>query len=469
MGEYAIRKSSPICVASLMPDYYPLIARAVSKLENGTPTARQVVFRRARTILMDQLRLRQPPASNSEIMYERAALEDAIRKVESASATLRMPNPGTGHAPHPNVANGLSPFRVLEQPAMAKSAPRRAGTYSERQSPTIESTTGHNLERFHRRKKHAHGLQAFFERARMFLIDQLPPEQSPASVAEYTNRHATHENTKRKTEPKSTKLAIPQTGAVHTLGAECAGVSTRGICEQSAAADGTASSPRPYSTGEYPTKDSSDTANTAILSNLRGIQWLDQLIRDGSRPLAPQKLRQDARAVLQWLSVSETEVIKTKHYDQFGRAIQGYIMEGYVLSGGSATTTSQSLNLGLNDDIREIFSRLLDREQAAMVFDKGLTWFAKIWMMLIVVLNFIGVIGLLIGAPTLWTGIVSLSEIYLFNMWSWIGELVALSPALGALAWSDRRLKHPWVATLITFEFLKPARLRRSMRRPATR
>ena len=30
------------------------------------------------------------------------------------------------------------------------------------------------------------------------------------------------------------------------------------------------------------------------------------------------------------------------------------------------------------------------------------------------------------------------------NLWSWIAEVVALSPAFAAIAWRDRRLKRPW-------------------------
>ena len=65
-----------------MHDYHPLIVRAVSKLESNTSDARRALFQQARIILIDQLRIRQPTASDSEIMRERAALEDAIRKVE---------------------------------------------------------------------------------------------------------------------------------------------------------------------------------------------------------------------------------------------------------------------------------------------------------------------------------------------------------------------------------------------------
>src|SRR5580658_5862828 len=69
-----------------MHDYHPLIARAVSRLESNTPAARLAVFRQVRIILLDQLLRRQPPASESEIVRECEALEDAIRKVETESA-----------------------------------------------------------------------------------------------------------------------------------------------------------------------------------------------------------------------------------------------------------------------------------------------------------------------------------------------------------------------------------------------
>ena len=75
-----------------MPDYYPLIARAVSRLEKNTPEAHQDLFEQTRAILSDQLRNRQPPASDSEIMRERAALDEAgtvvLERVMLVTATF---------------------------------------------------------------------------------------------------------------------------------------------------------------------------------------------------------------------------------------------------------------------------------------------------------------------------------------------------------------------------------------------
>jgi len=69
-----------------MADYHPLIARAVSGLEKDTAENRRVLYERARTALVSQLRGNIPPLDESEITRERLALEEAIRKVEVESA-----------------------------------------------------------------------------------------------------------------------------------------------------------------------------------------------------------------------------------------------------------------------------------------------------------------------------------------------------------------------------------------------
>ena len=204
-----------------------------------------------------------------------------------------------------------------------------------------------------------------------------------------------------------------------------------------------------FSPTDFPDSDLAESANGSLVTKLRGIKWLDQLIFDGSQPLAPQNLRQDVTTVLKWLDIEEPGAIKTKHYDQFGRAIQRHMVRGPASLGGPTPPTTMSLDLALNEEIRGVFDRLLDREQSAMVFDQALMWFAKIWITVIVVLNVAGMIGLVLSATTLWTGIAKLSEIWSpFNIWTWIAEAVALSPALGAMAWQDRRLRQPWLGSL---------------------
>jgi hypothetical protein len=77
-----------------MTDYYPLIAKAVAGLEKNTGEGRRVLYERARTALVGQLRNMNPPLTESEITRERLGLEEAIRKVEAEAARrLRMDPP----------------------------------------------------------------------------------------------------------------------------------------------------------------------------------------------------------------------------------------------------------------------------------------------------------------------------------------------------------------------------------------
>ena len=78
-----------------MADYYPLIARAVAGLEKNTGEGRRVLYERARTALVTQLRGVVPALSESDITRERLALEESIRKVEAEAArqSREVPRP----------------------------------------------------------------------------------------------------------------------------------------------------------------------------------------------------------------------------------------------------------------------------------------------------------------------------------------------------------------------------------------
>src|SRR5690348_10725594 len=66
-----------------MADYYPVIARAVSRLPSKTDEARHAIYERARTALQENLRTHEPPLSPPELAIEQFALEAAISEVES--------------------------------------------------------------------------------------------------------------------------------------------------------------------------------------------------------------------------------------------------------------------------------------------------------------------------------------------------------------------------------------------------
>ena len=70
---------------------------------------------------------------------------------------------------------------------------------------------------------------------------------------------------------------------------------------------------------------------------------------------------------------------------------------------------------------------------------KILTVFINCWVVLIVLLNFIAIIIMLITSPTLWDGFVRVRDTYQpFNIWNYIAEVIALSPALLAIYIRDR-------------------------------
>ncbi len=63
-------------------DYYDLVARAVSRLDDNTAETRQALYERARTALIGQLRERYPLLPTTEMTREQRALAAAIHRVE---------------------------------------------------------------------------------------------------------------------------------------------------------------------------------------------------------------------------------------------------------------------------------------------------------------------------------------------------------------------------------------------------
>ena len=73
-----------------MNDYYPLIARAVERLDRSTGETRRAVYERARKAIA-QLLSNQPALLDADITKERLALEEAIRKVEAEATRKSLP------------------------------------------------------------------------------------------------------------------------------------------------------------------------------------------------------------------------------------------------------------------------------------------------------------------------------------------------------------------------------------------
>ena len=66
-----------------MADYYQLITKAVAGLDPDAPSeSRRALYERARAALLAEMRTIIPPFTEAEIMHERLALEEAVRRVE---------------------------------------------------------------------------------------------------------------------------------------------------------------------------------------------------------------------------------------------------------------------------------------------------------------------------------------------------------------------------------------------------
>src|SRR5436190_279949 len=99
-----------------MADYYPLVARAVAGLEKNTGEGRRMLYERARTALVAQLRgMNDPPLTEAEITRERLALEEAIRKVEAEAARRGREGPRPEPPKEPVKEPPKEPARVSDK------------------------------------------------------------------------------------------------------------------------------------------------------------------------------------------------------------------------------------------------------------------------------------------------------------------------------------------------------------------
>lgn len=107
-----------------------------------------------------------------------------------------------------------------------------------------------------------------------------------------------------------------------------------------------------------------------------GHQWLEELLRDSVHPSAIDRVKDDAQTVRDWLGISDIgEPIKTRQHEKFARSFEQYMREGVAPSPKLARVFAQfrqwltqiyqtirGLGAPINEDIRQVFDRLLAEE-----------------------------------------------------------------------------------------------------------
>ena len=114
------------------------------------------------------------------------------------------------------------------------------------------------------------------------------------------------------------------------------------------------------------------SANASTFIHEAGHHWLDELMRDATDENAPDDLIQDSKTVRDWLGVKDGDEIPKKSHEKFARGFERYLMEGTAPSKQLAVVfakfkqwltklyqTVDRLRSPINDDIRDVFDRLL--------------------------------------------------------------------------------------------------------------
>ena len=144
------------------------------------------------------------------------------------------------------------------------------------------------------------------------------------------------------------------------------------------------------------------SANASTFIHESGHEWLEQLMRDDAHPLAPADLKADAKTVRDWLGIENHQDLNTgwpgargekavAAHEKFARGFEEYLFHGVAPSTQLArvfakfktwlTTIYQTLEklrkqaqetgakdfVGINDDIRGVFDRMLAGEPQRVV------------------------------------------------------------------------------------------------------
>lgn len=113
-------------------------------------------------------------------------------------------------------------------------------------------------------------------------------------------------------------------------------------------------------------------ADASTFIHETGHDWLEELMRDAADERAPEDLKQDAATVREFIGAKEGGAIPTKGHEKFARSFERYMREGVAPSKELAGVFAKfrdwltkiyevmsARRYPINDDIRDVFDRLL--------------------------------------------------------------------------------------------------------------
>lgn len=116
-------------------------------------------------------------------------------------------------------------------------------------------------------------------------------------------------------------------------------------------------------------------ANESTFVHEMAHDWLERLTADARHEAAPDDLRADAQTIHQWLGTRDGAQIPTKAHEKFARGFEQYLREGIAPSRELAGVfakfkgwlmqiyqTIKGLGQPINEDIRQVFDRMLATE-----------------------------------------------------------------------------------------------------------
>jgi hypothetical protein len=125
-----------------MADYYPVLARAVSRLAVNNAQTRQELYEHARTVLVAELERNNPERSTQAALRERIEFETTVLRVEAKSLGYEKSPETLLHRLHvvrkQHGSKEPTPEIVSDFASLLRQPARKSGKPGQRRSPNYQ-------------------------------------------------------------------------------------------------------------------------------------------------------------------------------------------------------------------------------------------------------------------------------------------------------------------------------------------